>query len=149
MQRGQRLTWSESFAVGHEALDSEHRSLVDAINEVAAAARDTPHSERLASALGALREKAIRHTSGENALLWELKSGTYELLRGRLQAPRVLKAMAESAFDLHMARHDELLARLDTIIAGPVDALDDSLKTWFVEHAVKHDLPLKAIFQTV
>jgi hypothetical protein len=57
--------------------------------------------------------------------------------------------MAASAFDLHMAKHDELLARLDAIIAGPVDALDDSLKTWFVDHAVKHDLPLKAIFQTV
>ena len=112
-------------------------------------ARDAQHSERLASALGALREKAIRHISGENALLWELKSGTYELQRGRLQAPHVLKAMAASAFDLHMAKHDELLARLDAIIAGPVDALDDSLKTWFVDHAVKHDLPLKAIFQTV
>ena len=148
MERAQRLTWSESFAVGHEALDGEHRSLVDGINEIVASARDAQHPERLASALRALRDKAIRHISGENALLRELKSGTYEL-RGRLQAPHVLKAMADSAFDLHMAKHDELLARLDAIIAGPVDALDDSLKTWFVDHAIKHDLPLKAIFQAV
>lgn len=149
MERAQPLTWSDSFAVGHDELDSQHRSLVDAINEVRAAVGDTAHPERLREALGALREKALRHISRENALLLEIKSGTYEPPHARLESRCFLRPMAESALDQHMAKHDELLARLDEIIAGARDELYESLKSWFVDHAITDDLPLKAIFQAV
>ncbi len=148
MERAQRLSWSDSFAVGHRELDAQHRSLVDAINDVEVALRDTRHPERLAGSLRALREKALRHISVENALLLEIKSGSHEP-HGRFQAPHFLQPMAESALDQHMAKHGELLARLDAIIAGPRDELYESLKSWFVDHAITHDLPLKAIFQAV
>jgi len=38
---------------------------------------------------------------------------------------------------------------LDAIIAGSPNELYESLKCWFVDHAITHDLPLKAIFQAV
>jgi len=149
MEPAHALTWSDSFAVGHEELDSEHRGLVEAINDVEAALRQRERPEQIAATLMMLREKAVRHIQDENALLWEIKSGKFEPPHSQLSAPYFLKAMAESAFDQHVAKHDELLARLDAIIAGPRDTLYDSLKTWFVDHAIKHDLPLKAIFQAV
>ena len=149
MDRAQPLSWNESFAVGCEELDAQHRSLVEAINEVEAAVKQGMGPQELARVLSALRERAAGHFRGENAVLWELKSGRFEPLRGRLPPPHLLKALAESAFDEHMAVHEELLARLDAIIGGPRDALYDSLKSWFVDHAIKHDLPLKAIFQAV
>jgi hemerythrin len=147
MEHAHPLAWSDSFAVGHDVLDSQHRSMIDAINAVAAAVRE--HPQRLADATNALREQLLEHIRSENALLWEIKSGIYEPLHGRLQAPDVLKAMAAAAFDQHMAMHEEFLARFEDIIAGSPDRLYESLKTWFVDHAIKHDLPLKAIFQAV
>ena len=149
MESEHALTWSDSFAVGHDELDWEHRGLVDAINHVEAAVRQRKGPEEIAEALSMLREKAVRHIQDENALLRQIKSGEFEPPRSHLSAPHFLKAMAESALDQHLAKHDELLARLDAIIAGPAEALYDSLKTWFVDHAIKHDLPLKAIFQAV
>ncbi len=149
MDRTQPLTWSDSFAVGHADLDSQHRALIDAINEVRAAVADTHDPDRLPRSLRALREKAWRHITGENALLRQIKSGAYAPLHAGLEAQRFLQPMAASALDQHLAQHDELLARLDEIIAGPPAELYDSLKSWFVDHAITHDLPLKAIFQAV
>jgi hemerythrin len=149
MEHAQPLTWSDSFAVGHAEIDSQHRALIDAINEVEAAARDRHRPEGLARSLNALRAQALRHIAGENALLRGLKSGTYLPPHAQLEAQHFLQPMAASALDQHMARHHELLARLDAIIAGEPDELYDALKSWFVDHAVTHDLPLKAIFQAV
>lgn len=149
MERAQPLSWNESFAVGYEELDRQHRRLIDAINDVDSVLRQEKGPDELARVLGALRECAVGHIRRENALLWEIKSGRFESLHVGLPPPHFLKAMAESAFDEHMAAHDDLLARLDAIIGGPREALYDSLKSWFVDHAIKHDLPLKALFQAV
>jgi|SRR5581483_11431512 len=149
MERGQPLTWSESFSVGHDELDRQHRLLVDAINEVEAAARDPHRPERLERAVHALREKARTHISGENALLRDIQSGIYQLPHTRLEAQRFLLQMAASALDQHTAQHETLLMRLDAIVEGPRHELYESLKSWFVDHAITHDLPLKALFQAV
>jgi len=149
MEQAQALAWSDSFAVGHDELDAQHRGLVDAINAVEAAVRQRQGPAPLSRALTALREAAAEHIRRENALLWEIGTGTHEALKGRARTPHFLKAMAEAAFEEHVAKHDELLARLDAILVGPAEALTEALKTWFVDHAIKHDLHLKAIFQAV
>jgi hemerythrin len=148
-RQARTLSWSDSFAVGHAELDAQHRGLVKAINRVDAALGRKQGREQLAKALTALREKALRHVRDENALLWDIKSGRYDAPDGWLQVPGFLQAMAASALDRHMAAHYALLAQLEAIIAGPREALSDSLKKWFVDHAVKHDLPMKAIFQAL
>jgi hemerythrin len=141
------LTWSESYAVGHKVLDAEHRHLVELINEVSEAVQSRASREQVASLLRVLRGVAVEHIRQENSVLWELKSGNYEPLRGRPQTPHFLKAMADAAFDEHMAEHATLMESFDAIGSAPLDMLCETLGVWFLDHAVKHDARLKAIFQ--
>lgn len=143
------IPWSENFAVGHTELDRQHRRLIELINEIDAAAHSNHFLERLPGLLQLLRVAMDEHIRQENALLREIRFGTYKPLQGRTRTLHFLKAVAGSAFDEHMAEHGTLLARFDTIVSGPVDALCDGLKVWFVDHAIKYDSYLKVIFQAI
>ena len=143
------IPWSENFAVGHVELDRQHRRLIELINAIDAAAQSEQFPERLAGLLQLLRVATEEHIRQENALLWEIRSGTYAPLQGRVRTLHFLKAIAGSAFDEHMAEHAMLLARFDSIVGGPLEALCDGLKVWFVDHAIKHDSYLKVIFQAI
>jgi hypothetical protein len=46
-----------------------------------------------------------------------------------------------------MAEHATLMASFDTIASAPVETVCETLRAWFLDHAIKHDAPLKAIFQ--
>jgi hypothetical protein len=107
---GNPLPWSENFAIGHEMIDGQHRLLVGLINEIAGAVHAKDHG-RLAHLLKMLRLAAEDHVRQENSLLWEIRTGAHE---GALRASKslgVIRAMAETAFDQHIAEHGELLAR--------------------------------------
>jgi hemerythrin len=143
------LPWSEAFAVGHAVLDAQHRRLVELINDVGAAVRSKMNPERLVELLKMLRVAVEEHIRQEDALLWELKSGTYEPMKDRLRTTYFLEAMAEAAFDEHMAEHKTLLTRFNAIVSAPVDTLCELLKAWFLDHAIKHDAHLRAIFQAM
>lgn len=141
------LPWRESFAVGHPVLDAEHQRMVVLINDVISAIGGTP--ERIPDLLTRLRAATREHVQNENAILWELRSGTYTSLQGQPRSPPFLKAMAEAAFEEHMAEHDMWLGRIDNTHDLPHDTLSETLKSWFLEHAIKHDSKLKAIFQAM
>jgi hemerythrin len=143
----QPLTWNESFAVGHEGLDAEHRDLVESINEISDAIRSQKSPEQLADLLKALRKVAVEHIRHENSILWQIRAGTYEPVQGHARTLPFQEMMAKAAFDKHMDEHDALHARFDTIIGGAVNTLSGELKAWFVHHARGYDADLKAIFQ--
>jgi len=143
------LLWSDNFAIGQETLDAQHRRLIDLINGVDAAVRSDRSLDQLPVLLRALRAATEEHMQQEDALLWEIKSGVYAPLQGRPQTRHFIKALAETAFDQHIAEHAVLLARFDALVAGAVDTVCDVLKAWFVDHAVKHDSYLKVIFQAI
>jgi hemerythrin len=147
-KNGYSLGWT-SFCVGHTDLDVEHRQLVEAINDIEAAVRGREDPQHVAELLTALRLAAVRHIERENALLWQIGAGTYEPLRGRAQTPHFLRAMAGAALDKHIAEHDTFLDRLDDVISGSPDTVGEALKTWFLDHAIKQDSHLKAIFQAM
>jgi len=121
--------------------------MVALINDVISAIEKTP--ERIPDLLTKLRTATREHVQNENALLWELRSGTYAALQGRARTAPFLKAMAEAAFDEHMAEHDMWLGRIDDTHDLPPDTLAETLKSWFLDHAIKHDSKLKAIFQAM
>ena len=146
---GQTLPWRESFAVGHPGLDDEHRRMVALINDIAAAAEDDWGADAFSELLERLRKVTEEHFRNEDVILWELRSGTYAGLRDRVRTPPFIKAMAEAAFDEHMAEHASMLGQMDAVRTLPRDALCETLKTWFVEHAIRHDSQLKAIFQAM
>jgi len=143
------LPWSETFCVGHTGLDAQHRRLVELINDVGAAIHPKMNPEHLAALLRVLRVAVEEHIRQEDALLWELKSGTYEPMQNRPRTTYFLEAMAAAAFDEHMADHKTLLTRFNAIGSAPVDTLCELLKAWFLDHAIKHDAHLRAIFQAM
>ena len=143
------LPWMDSFCVGHVELDEEHRHLVEAINDIEVAVRGGQDPERVAELLTALRLAAVRHIERENALLWQIGAGTYEPLRGRAPTPHFLRAMAGAALDKHIAEHDTFLDQLDHVTSGSLEEIGEALKTWFLDHAIKQDSHLKAIFQAM
>ena len=141
------LPWSESFALGHEGLDFEHRHLVKLINEIGAVVRDNKNPEKLVDLVSVLHWAAVEHIRHENAILWEIQSGNFKPLQKRSQSQRFLRIMAKAAFEVHVAERDALLARLAAIVGSPVDTLCDDLKAWFIEHVHGYEADLKAIFQ--
>jgi hypothetical protein len=94
-------------------------------------------------------EARVNQFRNENSILWELRSGTYRGLEGHLSTPQFVRAMAAARFDAHMSEHDKLLARFDQLRGLPRDQLCETLKAWYLDHAVQHDAQLKAIFQAM
>ncbi|MGH7123383.1 MAG: bacteriohemerythrin, partial [Stellaceae bacterium] len=141
--------WVDSFCLGHAELDAEHRQLVEMINDVETAIREGQDSQRVAELLTTLRVAAVRHLERENALLWQIGAGTYEPMKGRARTPHFLRAMAGAALDKHIAEHDAFLERLDHVIGGSPEDAGEALKAWFLDHAIKQDSHLKAIFQAM
>ena len=146
---GNLFPWRESFSVGHPGLDDEHQRMVALIDDIATAFESDQSAEAFADLLRRLRGVTVEHFRHENAILWELRSGTYTGLSESPRTPPFVKAMAEAAFDEHMAEHDSMLRQMDALETLPREALCETLKTWFVNHAIKHDSHLKAIFQAM
>lgn len=145
-QRFRPLLWHETFNLGHSVLDARHRQFVELINDIGAAVLLKDPPVPCADLLKALRKGVGEHVREEDTILWELRSGTYEPLRSRPQIPR---AMAEAAFDQHIAEHTTMLDHFDVAVLASFDTLCDGLKAWFLDHVTRHESPLKAIFQTM
>jgi hemerythrin len=127
------LAWTDSFAVGHKALDREHHHLVDIINEIHHFA-STGEGDALVSLLKAIELAAIEHFRHENTVL-------------RLEIPW---RAGERAIVEHLAEHALALADLKAIVSGfSADGeisparLSTSLRDWFVEHSLRYDADLK------
>jgi hemerythrin len=142
------LRWSDSFVVGHEVIDREHRTLVRLINEVGDAARAVDR-DRLGATLKSLGHAVADHFRSENSILWELQAGTYDGLKHSAAARRVVAGMASSVFADHMAEHASLLERFGEIANTPLETIGEALKAWFIDHAIKQDAHLKTIFQAM
>jgi len=141
------LGWSDSFAVGHDAIDQQHRTLIQLINDVAAGA--LANGNRIAPLLKTLGRAVREHFRTENAILWEIRMDAYEPLKKWPEARRVVAGMAGTLFDSHIVEHMTLLDRFEQIIRLPLDTIGEALKSWFVDHAIKQDAELKTIFQAM
>ena len=145
-----QLSWSETFGVGHEALDNEHRRLIKAINDVCAACDGDGSRGALHALFAALERETVKHFAHENTVMNEIFAGRSRKLPGEV------KAMTGRAIKGHLAEHERNLADLRKIMrAAEADSGCDlaqtsaELKRWFLDHAVKYDSQLKAIFQAL
>jgi hemerythrin len=145
------LRWIDGYAVGHESLDGEHGRLVDLINEIHAAEL-AGDARQVACLLDTFRKATAEHLGRENAVMREVERQAAQAAGGR-QA--FLEAMSAAVIDEHIVEHTRSLQQLDAIIRAFHSAADagmrpgDALKDWFVDHAVKHDAHLKAVFQAM
>lgn len=148
--------WSDVFAVGHADLDSQHRQLVDLIDQFCAAARRNEGAEGLRAHLSAITQATRTHLIHENAVLCEIKLGMENPSPASRKTPRHLGTVTQAAIDDHISEHPRLLDHLITIARGLCGgdeinkaAMCADLKAWFLDHAIKHDAHLKAVFQAM
>jgi hemerythrin len=146
------LQWIDGYAVGHEALDAEHRRLVALINEIHGA-EFSGDAGQIGHLLDAFWCATLEHLSHENTVMRELKDQAARAAGGQQV---FLEMMSTAVISEHIAEHVRGLQHLDAIVCAFHSAADvavhqvgDALRGWFVEHAVKYDAHLKAVFQAM
>ena len=119
------IDWKEEFSVGVESVDTEHREMIELINELDGAMQ---HDADCATVLGTLGEIYAR-ISAHFAL-----------------EEKIMRDTAYAGFAAHKTDHERLLDHLlDTIDgveeAGRYDreALSELLDRWFSDHFRTHD----------
>jgi hemerythrin-like metal-binding protein len=144
----QRLKWIDAFSVGHAVLDAEHRDLIDRINQLCAALDAKEDMTPKHPDLRALTHAVKEHFDHEGAVLNEVVSGTSASVSAR--------TLGETAINEHVSAHESAFVDLHAIIGNiersALDRLPDyceDLVRWFVDHSIKYDSHLKAVFQAM
>lgn len=142
------LEWNNAYSVGNSVLDAEHRELISRINEICAR-RAADNSEVRHSLFQTLLKFVKHHFAHEDGILRKVAqadAGTSE----------DAKTISRATIREHIASHALSLANLNIIGERITNATPDerqrqydALKIWFIDHAVKHDAHLKAMFQAM
>ncbi|MBC7907831.1 MAG: hemerythrin domain-containing protein [Rhodospirillaceae bacterium] len=120
------VPWLESFSIGHDRLDHEHRRLIDSFNDFCAFAATTPRPTRLRENAHALIATVEAHFASEEAI--------FPLIgyRHRLS---------------HMREHLDVGNRLHSLLLNDTGlepaAAGAAGRLVFVEHILRHDLEVK------
>jgi hemerythrin len=142
----QRLTWSESFSVGHSTLDSEHFSIMEMIEHIG----QKPLND-LPAALLDLEPAVEQHFTHENVILQMIM----DEISNKQSTPRLIEVMGRAVISEHIVEHAREIESLRASIRGAHITKDgqsrlyDGLVHWFVTHAIRYDAHLKAVFQAL
>lgn len=128
------LEWQPAFEVGHDKIDSDHQTLVAAMNQLHQAAQrgqdQDQDQEETARILTFLRDYAVTHFATEEALMLRHK----------------YPAASE-----HFAAHAELILQVSDFIADyragkivGVDVMLEFLQAWLMNHIQGRDRDLGA-----
>ncbi len=146
-----RLTWSDDFKLGHEALDDEHKLFVDLINTISSGTSFVWLRPRLISLLDDILHLAEQHFGHENAILSKINRSP---LPASVDRVPFIRAIVEADFDKHIANHAEALRELRAIISrarhellGSTPCLNSDLRDWFTKHVTIYDAHLKPVFE--
>lgn len=136
-----QLEWRDAFSVGHPGLDMEHRNLVARINEICSGEALDNIEHRIQSLMLFVKD----HFDHENAALRKIIDSGPEI-------PASAKAVSAEVILEHIHEHEISLAKLRAIGQAIVDAgvnerHREALKSWFIDHATRHDAHLKSLFQ--
>ena len=135
------LEWKKTFAIGHWALDAEHKRLVDIINCVHDAEAAGGPPSNVHDLLKALHLATVEHFRHENSVIRDMVASYPQVGHGML---------GESTVNEHCAEHAHSLIELENMLhliaADRKKGLANELRDWFVDHATKHDSQLKTLF---
>jgi len=126
------LQWSDSFIMGHEAMDRDHFQMLTLINQFGVHADQGDVAQAL-SVLEQLCTFSVEHETREESLL------------AHTECP-----MVQHIAEQHEQAHVQLVFRANKLRHRPNPALLTNisayLQRWFVEHVVQGDLPLRSWF---
>jgi hemerythrin len=122
------ITWKDEFSVGVDAVDHEHRELIQLINGLDADMLEYATKDTVVRALGEIYARISAHFALEE---------------------KIMRSASYSGYATHKQDHELLLDELADIVdsvddAGRYDreALARSLENWFSEHFRTHDARL-------
>lgn len=152
VQMVQRLTWRESFSVGHLALDEEHRAIIQTINSICDLESKKDGMLRLAPLLQSLVTTTEQHFDHENLVL--------NIILADIAVEKFsqdeLGLMSESVLAEHIGDHARTLKELKLMVEVAQsnqrishDDICEGLRNWFIGHAIKSDAHLKSVFQAI
>ena len=122
------ITYDEGLAVGHEAIDSQHREWVTVANQLLATTDPGAASEDFTAALLHLIRYTRHHFATEEGLM-------EEWAYPRLEHQR--RAHAQIMADLSASIDDRAPAHQAAIL------IRETLERWIVEHLLQEDLLLR------
>lgn len=121
--------WTDALAVGIDAIDRDHKVLVDQINMLSDAVESGANSTMTASVINVLIDYTVYHFDRER---------------------RMMEATGFPDADRHLKEHDLMVAKVkamhQTFSHGSRDAEDmfKFLKVWLTQHILKSDRALAA-----
>lgn len=122
------ISWKPEYSVGDEAVDHEHRELIDLVNAAAAAILEGRADADVDKCLGDLYQAISAHFAHEER---QMQRADYD------------------QYKAHKASHEYLLDELRDIMDGAIGEKDQTaerltrvLESWFVDHSRDHDARL-------
>lgn len=120
-----RIVWKPEFSVGDEAVDHEHRELIDLVNTAAGAILEGRADADIDRSLGDLYQAISAHFAHEER---QMETARYD------------------QFEAHKSSHEYLLDELRDIMDGTTGETDQTaerltqvLEAWFTDHFRDHD----------
>lgn len=123
------IQWRESYSVGVPALDTQHRRLLEIINELAEVTTAGGQSDLFFAALDALARYAENHFADEERILRD--TGYPALAEQEQEHDHFITHVLQTTEKLHLKQ-----AKL------PGETVD-FLKKWFIEHILGKDQEYK------
>lgn len=132
------ITWQDSYSVGVDLIDNDHKLLVSLINQLNDAISEDEGRDVVGSVLNVLVEYTVSHFGREELLL---KKGQYP----------------EAEFTAHHREHEKLTAQVRAIVAryydGEIDSIDSEvllfLKNWLTGHILGVDMKYRPYVASV
>ncbi len=131
------IVWREAMAVGNDTVDSEHKHLVELINNFEVAIGHGVDHKKVKRVLLGLVEYSAEHFRHE------------EQLQATIHYPFIIS---------HQKAHRDLLKKLVSIVQGYINAPPDRrdqmirgvaefLRSWLIDHIIEFDLRMKPFME--
>ena len=130
----EKIVWDQSFSVGVQKIDKQHKKLIDMINQLIDAENPSVRSEAVSDTLMDMTDYATYHFQAEEELMQEYQYP--HLDRHHLQHMDFIRKTAELATDT---------VELQQTV--PAELLS-FLKNWLVSHILESDMRYKDFFYT-
>ncbi len=128
----EKIIWTKKYSVGVKEIDTQHKKLLQIINQLIEYQDISVHSEEISDVLTEMMEYASYHFDAEEALM--SKHGYAELPPHRRKHMDFIRKTAKLASDT-----------VDGAQQVPQEVLA-FLKDWLIDHILKTDMQYKPFF---
>ncbi|MEQ2128972.1 hemerythrin family protein [Caldanaerobacter subterraneus] len=121
------MKWTESLSVGNETIDSQHKELIQKINDVLEACNRQHGKEKVVEVMQFLKDYTVKHFKDEENLMKKYQYPMYE------EHKKIHEDLVKKVEDL-----DERIKR-EGVSLSVVMTVNKTLVDWFVNHISKED----------